>query len=290
MTFKPSNGAKFLGDFPSGSPQWHELRADGIGGSEVGTILGLNPWESAYYLWASKTGKIPPKVLDSFAVTLGNLLEPVIIDQIIPQKHPEWLVERTGTWQHPNIPYLHANPDCVALVDGEWVVVEIKTSRNYFHELPPHYAAQARHYMNVLGLKKAVVIGLVGMDYVEFWLEHDEFEAGVIEQKASEFWARVVNDEAPDWDGSDSTFEAVREMHPDIDGTEVEIDGLHHLVNAQAAFEEAEREFKKQKAMVLDAMGSAQHAYIEHNGQKIRVASRQARNGSRPFLVVKGIK
>ena len=44
------NGAKLLGVFESGTSEWHEARADGIGGSEVGTILGLNPWESPYYL------------------------------------------------------------------------------------------------------------------------------------------------------------------------------------------------------------------------------------------------
>ena len=79
------NGAKLLGVFDSGSDEWHELRSHGIGGSEIGTILGLNPWESAYYLWATKTGQLPPKQLDSFAVKLGNWLEPMILDTILPE-------------------------------------------------------------------------------------------------------------------------------------------------------------------------------------------------------------
>jgi putative phage-type endonuclease len=283
--FEPTNGAKLLGNFESGTSEWHELRADGIGGSEIGTILGLNPWESPYYLWASKTGQIPPKVLDSFAVKLGNFLEPVIIEKIIPDAHPDWYLETVGTYQHPTIPYLHANPDAVALIDGEWVVVEIKTSRNYFQTLPPHYEAQTRHYMNVLGLKRAVVIGLVGMDYVEFWLEHDEFEAQVIEQRAAEFWQGVVDCVAPTFDGAESTYEAVREMHPDIDGTEVEIDWLHQLGNAQTEFDEAEAKLRKLKSETLNCMGKAQHAYIEHNGERIRVASRRASKG-KPYLVI----
>ena len=284
--FKPTNGAKLLGNFPSGSASWHELRADGIGGSEIGTILGLNPWESPFYLHASKTGKIPPKVLDSFAVKLGNILEPVMLNEIIPDQHPDWHLETVGTYQHPTLPFLHANPDAVALIDGEWVVVEIKTSRNYFSTLPPHYEAQTRHYMNVLGLKKAVVIGLIGMDYAEFWLEHDEFEAKVIEQKALEFWDMIVNDIAPDYDGAESTYQAVREINPEIDGGEVEIDGLHNLLIAQEAFEQAEAELRKQKAQVLSLMGKAQHAYIEHEGQRFRVASRRVKGAGVPFLIV----
>ena len=146
------NGAKLLGVFDSGSDEWHELRSHGIGGSEIGTILGLNPWESAYYLWATKTGQLPPKQLDSFAVKLGNWLEPMILDTILPEIHPDWKIYRTGTYQHPYLPYLHANPDALAMIDGELCVIEVKTSRNYWAEVPPHYVAQLQHYMNVLGL------------------------------------------------------------------------------------------------------------------------------------------
>ena len=284
------NGAKLLGVFESGTSDWHEARADGIGGSEVGTILGLNPWESPYYLWATKTGQLPPKVLDSFAVKLGHALEPVILDVLLPQEHPDWEIYRTGTYQHPTIPFLHANPDALAKVNGEWVVVEVKTSRNYWDKTPPAYEAQVRHYMNILGIKRGVIIGLVAMDWVETWIEHDEFEAQVIEQKATEFWKLVQEGTAPDFDGSESTFTAVREMHPLIDGTEVEIDGLHLLPLAQVEFEEAEAKLRKIKSEVLDKMGNAQHAYIDVDGQKIRVASRQARLNGTPFLVVRKTK
>lgn len=283
---KVFNGAKLLGVFKNGSPEWHEARADGIGGSEIGTIMGLNPWESPYYLWATKTGKIAPKELNSFAVRLGQVLEPVILETLLPDQHPDWEIFTTGTYQHKNISYLHANPDALAKVDGEWVIVEVKTSRNYWDEVPPQYVAQVQHYMNVMRIPRAVIVGLVGMDWVEHWIEADDFEHAVMEQKAEEFWASVVNDTAPDWDGSESTYNAVREMHPDIDGTEVEIEGAHLLTLAQAKFDKAEAELREIKSAIMASMGKAQHAYVEVYGEKIRVASRQSRNGSRPFLVV----
>jgi len=67
------NGAKLLGVFDNGTSEWHEVRADGIGGSEIGTILGLNRWESAFYLHHLKTGNLPQKIIDSFPADLGNL-------------------------------------------------------------------------------------------------------------------------------------------------------------------------------------------------------------------------
>ena len=281
------NKAKLLGVFEAGTPEWHEVRADGIGGSEVGTIMGLNRWESAYYLHHLKTGDLPPKELDSFPADLGNILEPVIMGPLLKLKHPDWEVFTTGTYQHETLPYLHANPDGLAKVEGEWIIVEAKTSRNYWSEVPAQYIAQVQHYMNVMGLKRAVIIGLVAMDWVEYWIDADSFEQRVIEQTAQTFWRGVTEAIAPDWDGSSSTYETVRQLHPDIDGTEVEIDGLHNLPLAQAEFDRAEAELRKQKSEVLNLMGSAQHAYIEHEGEKIRIASRQARGMGKPFLVIK---
>ena len=53
------NGALNLGVYDSGSAEWNELRSKGIGGSEIGTIMCFNPWESAFALWAKRTGQIP---------------------------------------------------------------------------------------------------------------------------------------------------------------------------------------------------------------------------------------
>ena len=276
----------YLGEFAQDSDEWHAVRAGGIGGSDIGTILGLNPYVSPYYLWGEKTGQIAPKELDSFAVTLGRTLEPVILDQLLPMMQPDWEIHRTGTWQHEEYPFMLANPDALAKIDGEWAVIEVKTSRNYWHEVPPHYRAQVLHYMNILGVKRGYICGLVGMDWVMHEIPFDEFEAKVIEQKAREFWQLVTTGTEPDFDGALSTYEAVREMHPEIDGSEIEIDGGHLLALAQQRFDEAEAELRKQKSEVMRLMGNAQHAYIEHEGKQFRVASRQARGGGKPFLVV----
>jgi hypothetical protein len=79
-------------------------------------------------------------------------------------------------------------------------------------------------------------------------------------------------------------------MSPEIDtDNEIEIDGGHSLVLAAQDFAAAQEKLNKIKSEVLDLMGDAKHAYIEHEGQKIRIASRQARRDGLPFLVVKGV-
>ena len=69
---KKFNEATLLGVFESGTSAWHEAREDSIGGSEVSTIMGLNPYESAYALWAKKTGKIPSLIEDRKSTRLNS--------------------------------------------------------------------------------------------------------------------------------------------------------------------------------------------------------------------------
>ena len=40
--------------------EWLSLRGNYIGGSDAGAVVGLNPYKSAYALWAEKTGQTPP--------------------------------------------------------------------------------------------------------------------------------------------------------------------------------------------------------------------------------------
>lgn len=46
---------------PKDRAEWLEYRKDGIGSSEVATILGLNPWETPYQLWRRKKGLDAPQ-------------------------------------------------------------------------------------------------------------------------------------------------------------------------------------------------------------------------------------
>jgi len=136
-------------------------------------------------------------------------------------------------------------------------------------------------------IDRAVVVAVAGMTWQEFWVERDDFTEQVQLDAAKRFMSHVVNDTKPDYDGAESTYEVIRKMHPLIDDTEIEIDGLHQLALAQQEFEAAESKFNQMKSWVLDLMGNAKHAYIVADGQQIRLASRQARRDGVPYLVVK---
>lgn len=289
---KEFNGAKLVGVFESDSDEWHEARAYSLGGSELGTILGLNPWESGYALWAKKTNKIETEKLDNWAIRFGKAFEEPIL-KLWEQEHPEYEVYTTGTYQHPEYDYLHANPDALAKhkQTGEYIIVEVKTARTSFETLPVHYEAQVRHYMAVMGLSRAVVVAVAGMTWQEFTVDRDDFIEAANLQACARFMSYVTNDIKPDYDGAESTYEVVRKQHPLIDeDLEVEIDGLHNLSLAQTKYDEALAELNKQKCEVMEVMGNAKYGYVTVNGEKIRLVSRQARKDGVPYLVIRKAK
>jgi putative phage-type endonuclease len=281
------NGAKLLGVYTSGSPEWHSARENSIGGSEIGTILGLNPYESAYALWAKKTHKIETPKLSNWAIRFGNAFEEPIL-KLWEEEHPDWQLYTTGTYQDKDYDFIHVNLDALAQhkETGEWQIIEVKTARTTWDFIPPGYIAQVIHYMNVLGIHKASLVAVAGMTWNEFDIPWNEFQAQVQEDAILQFWASVVNDIRPDWDGSDSTYQAVRLEVGEIDYSEVELGLLgRELINAQQDADSAYKRLLKVKSEVMHKMGSAKFGVMTHQGESFRVASRQIRAGA-PSLIV----
>jgi len=281
------NGAKLLGVYDPGSPEWHSERSNGIGGSEVGTILGLNPYESAYALWAKKTGKIPSQIKENWAIRFGKAFEGPILG-LWAEEHPEWEVMLTGTYQDEHCEYRHANPDAIArhVETGELMIIEVKTSRQTWESVPPAYVAQVLHYMGVLKIQRGIIVAVAGMTWNEYEVPFSQGQLNVQNEMLGEFWHCITDDHKPAWDGSDATYHAVRAETPEIDLREVELGKLGiDLIKAQEASDTASRAVTKLKSQVLHLMGDAKWGTIETKGGPERVVSRQLRAGV-PSLVI----
>lgn len=282
--------ARLLGNFENNSPEWHELRRTGIGGSDIAAICNASPWTSPFALWAKKTGRIPDDFTPSEAAEWGTRLEAVIIDKF-EEEHPELTVHRNvGTWAHVDREWQLANPDAL-FVDaaGNWGIVEVKTSRyedDWSQGVPAYYRTQVQWYLQTFGFTKAYVVSLfAGSKYREFEMDADDFEQSTNLAQVEQFRAYIDKDEQPDYDGALSTYETIRELHPDIDAEgSVELGdlGVHYFL-AVIDFEKAEAHLNEMKSRVLDAMGSAKRGMIEDEWR----LTRQARNGGKPYLVTK---
>lgn len=270
--------AELVGEFEPHSPEWHQARATGLGGSEIAAVMGLNPWESRFSLWHRKAGLVGEKD-DTPSMSWGRRLEPVIADKFA-EDHPELRTRHTGTWRARDRPWQIANPDrLVATVapdgagDVPSAILEVKTAHSMdgyewgeqgTDEIPVYYRCQGLWYLDVLGFERcyfAVLIG--GSDYREYVLKYDPVEAAMLRDEAENFLTAIKAGDRPEIDESDVTYRVIRQLHPDIDyDTEQEIPAEiadHYIAACQTAKQAASAK-DHAAAVVLDLMGSAQYA------------------------------
>jgi len=280
---------QLLGNFENQSPEWYELRNQPgvISGSEIGAILGLSPWISAVTLWAEKTGRISRDSVSNTAMRLGTLVEPAI-RQLYKEQHPDHEIREVGTYASVHGSWMHANPDAVCLDEnGDGYILEIKHTATYWDAIPEHYKAQVYWYMYVFDLKKAVFAVVNAGRYKEYELLWDDFEFAAILQAVTKFRKYVLDNIQPDWDGSESTYETVRQLSPAVESRDEELGTLGiELLNAQTDFDKAETHLREMKSRVISALNGAKNGCID--GEVVVTLSQ--RSGNAPFLTIKKAK
>jgi putative phage-type endonuclease len=272
--------AKYLGTFEPGTPEWHKARK-GLGGSDIAAVMDRNPYKSAFTLHAEKTGLIDGNIEPSMPMQMGTAFEPVIRDLFV-KNNSEWLkVHETGTWASIEEPRSVANPDgIIEWDDGSLGVLEIKFSRMYWDKLPEHYNLQVQHYLSVLGLKRGVVVAVAGGDWKEFDVVRDDSLIDTMKRRVEAFYGFLDTNTAPDYDGSESTYETVRELSEGLQEGDIELGSLWaNLLQAKSESEHWEAQFKAHKSAVLAFMNGTKYGLFQGD----KVISLQARNG-KPFI------
>jgi len=279
--------AKFLGLYDSNTEEWLKLREGTIGGSQVGAVLGLSPWESPFTCYLKLRGEIPSAVPENDAMRLGTLMEAPLIE-MFKYKHPEFDVDANcGTWAHDDYAFFTANPDAILTdMQGRKGILEIKTSSSFWSEPPAHYMAQVNWYLWIMGFDYAYIAGYVGGRWYESKrIERDDFAIDIMVDAVLKFYVNTENGVRPEFDGSESTYMSMRSLNSDVEDAEVELGDLGaDLMYASEMFNKAQTRFNQVRSMVLDKLGEAKTGLF--NGDKI--CYRQKASNGVPFLKLKG--
>ena len=198
--------------------EWLRVRNTGLGGSDAGAIMGLNPYKSAITLWAEKTGRQEPDDLSSNeAVYWGTVLEAPVARRWAEDtgKH----IRRRGTLRDTEYPWMLANVD--RWVIGENAGLEIKTANAWASgkwaddEIPDSYYAQCLHYMAVTGAERWYIAALIGGQQF-LWKEIPRIEEDIDALRLAEkaFWDHVRSGTMPEEiDGSESTARTLSALY-----------------------------------------------------------------------------
>lgn len=261
----------------------------GLGGSEIAAVMNISPYESAFSLWNRKRGLIAPASSND-AMRRGHRLESVVAEWFAEQ-HPEYRVRRTGMWANRQRPWQFATPDRMLTGLGERSLLKVKTAADLFEwgrrdtdEVPNYVRCQVMWQLDALGLNRAhVAVLTTNLEFREYAVEWNLSEAEKLRAAARQFLDSVDRGVRPEIDEHAATHQAVRELHPEIDDTEIEIKpGLAEQYRAAVAdHKRAEAAKLQATSEVLDALGRHRRALVNGESVAIRVPGR---NGAAPSL------
>ena len=221
--------------------EWLKLRKTGIGGSDAGSICGMNPYSNAMKVFHDKTSDTIEEQQDNEAIRQGHDLEEYVAQRFMEETG---LKVRRSNFMYRNLEYPFMIADVDRLVIGEDAGLECKTASAYNEdkwkdgEIPLHYIMQCYHYMAVTGKRVWYIAAVIlGREFTYRRLEWDD--ALILQMTAAEqyFWKNHVEKGImPDPDGSKACDEVLKQyFHTARKSSEIELVGFDERLDRRAA-------------------------------------------------------
>ena len=202
----------------SSREEWLKHRMQGIGGSEISAVVGLNPYMSNVDLWELKTGAVEPEdISDKPYIKYGTQAEPLLRD-LFKLDFPQYEVfyEENNSFRNSKYPWALASLDgWLRDENGRVGVWECKTTNilqsmqkeKWNHQIPSNYYCQVLFYMAVIEadfaiLKAQLKTEFEGVPYLQtrhYFIERADVQEDMdyLMEKGAEFWESVKNKEKP---------------------------------------------------------------------------------------------
>jgi putative phage-type endonuclease len=271
-----------------GSPEWLSR----MSASKIAAVVGLSRFQSRFSLWHEMAGLLEPSP-QSAVMSRGHYLEPAIAAWFADQ-HPDWTISETGTFKNPDRDWQIATPDrLVTHPNGHVELLQCKSAADHRDEwgadgsgqIPVGYRAQVTWEMDTVGVSTChVAVIHAYLEFRSYIIEYDPVYADFLRDEAMLFLRDLADRRPPAIDAHKATYEAVRQLNPDILPEMVEVpDGIAELwLEAVMTERDAKGQRRFAAAMLSDHMGSAQDAYWRGRC----IAQRRTKNGETPYLCV----
>lgn len=254
-----------------------------LGASEIAAVVGMNDNDSAYSVWARKTGNMPEKE-STPAMRRGSRIEPLALEDFCERRGTEPSHLNTQLFlQHPKFPHLAATLD--VFDDEKKEAWEFK-STGYFASkewdqakglFPSKHALQNTY-------QRAIAISFYKLEYVggglvhfpmetlegeDFPIKYDPDLGDMLIEAGNKFWTdHVLTGVAPALTGTTAEAEAFKlrfaEATPGVSVTATEyIEELVAYAKQQRLFVKKETlELDRVKLLIKEFMGDAEELIL----------------------------
>lgn len=239
--------------------EWVALRKKSLGGSDAGSVCGMNPYSSQITLYADKKG-LSKEREDNEAMRLGRDLE-----QYVAMRYSEMTGNpvRNDNFMYADDEYDFLTANIDRRIVGQNGGLECKTMSSFngynleADEIPGQYFCQCQHYCMVMGfdfIDLAVLVFQRGV-YVIRIVRDDDF---IAQLRAAEvdFWTNFVEkDIIPAPDGSEASIDTLKQLYPEATkDTEVDILGLDQMVIDYKAADDLAKQYKEKAEAIKAAI------------------------------------
>lgn len=221
--------------------EWLKERQCGIGGSDVGAILGVNKYKTPFEVYLDKTEPITEIKEQSESAYWGDQFEEVVAKEF--EKRTGKKVRRDRKhYKNSEYPFMVANID--RKVVGENAILECKTANQYLasewkdDEIPASYLLQVQHYLFVTGSERGYIAVLIGgQKFVWKEVPRDEELIKIIVDAEKDFWKKVQDKTPPALDGSSAAEKYLSEKYKNSEVGKVEELGFEYKDKLKNYFE-----------------------------------------------------
>ena len=265
-------------------------RPMGIGGTDIGAILGLSPYKTPLELWSELVSGNSAPQRDLLHLRFGQHNESFIAreyeraSQMFTVEHQPTLFHKDHGFMFGHIDrFIQDTPDTPAVVDGVVTakrLLECKTSSAFSKndwgepgtdQVPPLYLVQCAWYLAITECERADLAVLIGnSDFRVYTIERDLELEGLILSHAQHFWdEHVIGKKLP---GPINTQDAAilfpKEVQDlNIQASDAILQSIHDYKQVSAKSQALSDECERLKLEILNYMGHAEK--LTHQGKTI---------------------
>lgn len=272
--------------------QWLALRTNDVTASAISALLGASEYQSAYSLWAAKSGLISEvedeAIVDENSISISPMGRGTLFEdkaaELLRRMKPSWTVIKCSDYYRETASRIGATPDLLVHDPARGLgTVQIKNPEPSIYrkkwqadgtdiEPPLDYVIQTNVEAHLTGAKWAAIGALVISHRVELRLIPISLHSGLmpeLRERVAAFWRNVDAGIAPDPDfGRDA--EIIAKLNRDCDGSSIDLSNdnrIRSMLDEDADLASKIKDLTEQrkaiKAETLAKIGPAETAIVD---------------------------